>query len=194
MPALDAYEHLRLHGHSAARPRAGGHRRTVSVPELPVRHLSLAGPKEQLRASLLEREWLVANGLGGYASGTFAGVPTRRFHVAGRRTAGAIGRTHDAEPALRGARPAERASGRASRPRTPSEERSPRTPSAISPARASRRATVWTYAVGGHVLEKRVVVVHRQNTVHVTYALLEGERPAKLVVRPFYASGVTRTP
>src|SRR5688572_2921123 len=29
---------------------------------------------------LLTREWLVTNGLGGYASGSVAGVPTRRFH------------------------------------------------------------------------------------------------------------------
>jgi predicted glycogen debranching enzyme len=29
---------------------------------------------------LLRREWLVTNGLGGYASGTIAGVPTRRYH------------------------------------------------------------------------------------------------------------------
>ena len=26
------------------------------------------------------REWLVTNGLGGYASGTVAGVVTRRYH------------------------------------------------------------------------------------------------------------------
>src|SRR3954452_4073657 len=29
---------------------------------------------------LLSREWLVTNALGGYASGTVAGVPTRRYH------------------------------------------------------------------------------------------------------------------
>src|SRR5512144_2647191 len=29
---------------------------------------------------LLTREWLIANGLGGYASGTVAGVATRRYH------------------------------------------------------------------------------------------------------------------
>src|SRR3989337_1472916 len=28
----------------------------------------------------LRREWLVTNGLGGYASGTVAGVVTRRYH------------------------------------------------------------------------------------------------------------------
>src|SRR5438046_4222655 len=30
--------------------------------------------------ALLTREWLVANGLGGYASGTLAGVVSRRYH------------------------------------------------------------------------------------------------------------------
>ncbi len=29
---------------------------------------------------LLEREWLITNGLGGYASGTVLGCPTRRYH------------------------------------------------------------------------------------------------------------------
>ena len=29
---------------------------------------------------LLTREWLLTNGLGGYASGTVAGVATRRYH------------------------------------------------------------------------------------------------------------------
>jgi predicted glycogen debranching enzyme len=30
--------------------------------------------------SALRREWLVTNGLGGYASGTIAGIATRRYH------------------------------------------------------------------------------------------------------------------
>src|SRR5436309_10619419 len=32
------------------------------------------------REALLTREWLVTNALGGYASGTVAGVSTRRYH------------------------------------------------------------------------------------------------------------------
>src|SRR6266516_1732783 len=31
-------------------------------------------------AAGLRREWLVTNGLGGYASGTLAGINTRRYH------------------------------------------------------------------------------------------------------------------
>src|SRR5215472_17584994 len=36
-----------------------------------------AAPQAEL---LLTREWLVTNGLGGYASGTVAGVASRRYH------------------------------------------------------------------------------------------------------------------
>src|SRR6476469_9005781 len=32
------------------------------------------------RRELLTREWLITNGLGGYASGTLLGVGTRRYH------------------------------------------------------------------------------------------------------------------
>ena len=32
------------------------------------------------RELLLDREWIVTNGLGGYASGTISGVITRRYH------------------------------------------------------------------------------------------------------------------
>ncbi len=37
-------------------------------------------PPEPQPASLLTREWLITNGLGGYASGTLSGAPTRRYH------------------------------------------------------------------------------------------------------------------
>jgi glycogen debranching enzyme len=33
------------------------------------------------RRSLAEKEWLVTNGLGGYASGTLSGALTRRYHA-----------------------------------------------------------------------------------------------------------------
>src|SRR5215471_20157771 len=44
--------------------------RTVPLPEEP----------EARAAKLLEFEWLVTNGIGGYSSSTAAGVITRRYH------------------------------------------------------------------------------------------------------------------
>src|SRR5204863_8220007 len=48
--------------------------------ELPNPRVMPWGPKEPSRESLLTREWLVTNGLGGYASGTISGAVTRRYH------------------------------------------------------------------------------------------------------------------
>jgi len=45
-----------------------------------VRRLSFRAGAEQDLDPLLTREWLVTNGLGGYASGTASGVVTRRYH------------------------------------------------------------------------------------------------------------------
>src|SRR5690349_7076879 len=44
--------------------------------------LRMAWPEQDTAVTdpLLTREWLVTNGLGGYASGTIAGVATRRYH------------------------------------------------------------------------------------------------------------------
>jgi glycogen debranching enzyme len=37
-------------------------------------------PTQPSRELLLNREWLVTNGLGGYASGTVSGAITRKYH------------------------------------------------------------------------------------------------------------------
>src|SRR5438132_4783347 len=39
-----------------------------------------AGSKAPASDPLLTREWLVGNGLGGYASGTLVGAASRRYH------------------------------------------------------------------------------------------------------------------
>ena len=45
-----------------------------------MRRIAWPGEGDAGWETLLSREWLVTNGLGGYASGTVCGVPTRRFH------------------------------------------------------------------------------------------------------------------
>jgi predicted glycogen debranching enzyme len=43
---------------------------------------------------------------------------------------------------------------------------------------------VWTYRFAGLTIEKRVLMPHGQNTVHLTYRLLDGEGPVRLSLRP----------
>src|SRR6478672_6136958 len=41
---------------------------------------SLMPPMTDDPSSLLAKEWLVTNGIGGYASRSLLGIPTRRYH------------------------------------------------------------------------------------------------------------------
>jgi hypothetical protein len=43
---------------------------------------------------------------------------------------------------------------------------------------------VWRYEAGGAVVEKRLVMPYGQNTVHVTYRLLDGPPTVRLTLRP----------
>jgi predicted glycogen debranching enzyme len=121
---------------------------------------------------LLTREWLVANGLGGYASGTVAGVTTRRYHgLLVAALPAPLGRT------LMLAQLSEliRLPGGRS-VRFSGEERSG-APLAVHGAdyliefRLDAGLPVWRYRVDGVVLEKSVLLVHQQNTVHLSYRL-----------------------
>jgi len=158
------------------------------------RLLSLADPQARDPVSLLGREWLVTNGLGGFAAGTLAGIPTRRYHgllVAALPTP--FGRTvmlNHLSEFLRlsdGTRfeigGQERAGGGLEWPGARH----------LAEFRLDAGLPVWRYDIGGTTIEKRVRMLHRQNTVHVTYRLLRGEtvrlklRPA-LHVRPLEGS------
>ncbi len=49
-------------------------------PDLQYRPADDEGNEENRADAEHQREWIVTNGLGGYASGTVCGVPTRRYH------------------------------------------------------------------------------------------------------------------
>ncbi|MFY3746140.1 amylo-alpha-1,6-glucosidase [Anaeromyxobacter sp. Red801] len=133
--------------------------------------------------ALLEREWLVANGLGGYASGTLAGACTRRYHGLLVAALPGVGRAVMLSHLSDRVRLAD---GRAIR--LAADERS--VGLALHGAehlrgfRLEGGLPVWTYRLDGAVLERRVALVHGQNTVHVSYRLLDGDGPVRLTLRP----------
>ncbi|HUG90138.1 MAG TPA: amylo-alpha-1,6-glucosidase [Planctomycetaceae bacterium] len=134
---------------------------------------------------LLTREWLVTNGLGGYASGTIAGVATRRYHgllVAalpapfGRRVLFshlserlrlADGRTIDLSGQERACDALDRYGA-----------------DWLSEFRLEDGLPVWSYETNGLALEKRVLMPYGQNTVHISYRLLSGAGPLRLKLLP----------
>jgi glycogen debranching enzyme len=150
-----------------------------------VRRMTWAGPGADDPEKLLNREWLVTNGLGGSASGTVAGVITRRHH--GLLVA-ALPAPHGRTVML---------SHLYERLRLPDGSLlafggDEREGDALElPAmnhlvelRLEWGLPTWRYDVQGYVLEKRLLLPHFQNTVHLTYRLLSGPGPVRLELRP----------
>jgi predicted glycogen debranching enzyme len=143
----------------------------------PHRHIAIAAGDDVLH----RREWLVTNGLGGYASGTLGGVPSRRYH----------GLLVAALP-----NPAGRVmmlSSLAEQIKLPDHTRADL--GWVAPVYASGRTLalvdfqlelglpVWRFSGFGVTIERRVFLAYGHNTTFVTYRLVEG--PAvKLEVRP----------
>jgi len=135
--------------------------------------------------ALLTREWLVTNGLGGYASGTLAGVCTRRYHsllvAALAAPAGRMvmfnhlseelkldhGATHLATIELSDA------------PFDPSV-------AALTEFRLESGLPIWKFELGAVQLEKRVLLPHLQNTVYVSYRLLAAPCAVRVRLRPSF--------
>ncbi len=135
------------------------------------------------RDELLSREWLVTNGLGGYASGTLSGACTRRYHgLLIAALPSPLGRTmmlsHVAEQL--------RLKDGTKVDLSAEEKTGSLEWGATEHQKAFRLETglpVWTYEFGGVVVEKRLFLIHGQNTVHISYRLLQGDGPVRLKLR-----------
>jgi predicted glycogen debranching enzyme len=143
------------------------------------------GPAAQDWEPLITREWLLTNGLGGYASGSIAGIVTRRYHAwLVAALPAPAGRTVMLSHLWERVRLPDR------RVFVLSDEENAGGPPALQGARyltefrLEMGLPVWRYRVDGVALEKRALLVHRQNTVHVTYRLLEGPGTIRLTLRP----------
>ncbi len=143
-----------------------------------------AGEQATEKEPLYTREWLVTNGLGGYASGTVVGLASRRYHglliaalpaPLGRQVMlnhlSELVRMPGGKTALLGGE--ERAGSLA-------------LPGAafLTEFRLDQGLPVWRYKVQDAAIEKRILLPHLQNTVQVRYRLLEGSGTVRLKLRP----------
>lgn len=168
-------------------------------PKPLIRHIPLdtSGMDEKVRSRRgLYSEWLITNGLGGYASGTVGGFNTRRFH--GWLIA-ALPAPHGRTMMVNSLRERffiadkmfELGCEDVISPQDDTEESAKQDPvlpanDPVSPYLDSFRLDmglpVWTFRMDDAILEKRVCIVHAQNTTHITYTLLQGQ--GRLEVRP----------
>jgi glycogen debranching enzyme len=129
-------------------------------------------------------EWLEANGLGGFASGTVGGIRSRRYHallvVAQTPPTGRVVLVNGFDAWLR-------VGGR-----TWALSSQLYTPEVVEPDGCERLEAFtadpwprWSYNLGGVRLEQEVLVPHGLAAVAVSWRLREPAPAAELVVRPF---------
>ncbi|HEY2065254.1 MAG TPA: amylo-alpha-1,6-glucosidase [Gemmatimonadaceae bacterium] len=136
--------------------------------------------------TLVANEWLVTNGLGGYASSTIGGVMTRKYHgylVASLPAPlGRMVMLQNLQTTLRFAEG--RDTGLAGEELAEHPIRLPA--EYLRDFRLELGMPVWEFEVDGVRLEKRVVMPHGQNSVHVHYRRLDtSDTACTLVLRPF---------
>src|SRR5580658_1643724 len=122
----------------------------------------------------LNSEWLVTNGLGGYASGTLSGVITRRYH--GYLVA-ALPAPFGRIMMLNELRERIDLSGQPTQLTGDSMEY-------LAEFRLESAVPVWRFEVGDICIEKRLVLPHGQNTAFVNYSLHSGPESVHLALRP----------
>ncbi len=136
---------------------------------------------------LLTREWLVTNGIGGYASGTISGNITRRFHgLLVASLPAPLGRTMMLNHVAELARLDDGTSFVLDAQRRSTEEGAGFARARLADFSMNDGVPTWRYELGAtHVLERAVVMPHWQNTVAVQYRLLEGPSGVKLELFPW---------
>ncbi len=145
---------------------------TDTAPD-PVRRITVASEPHQ--------EWLVANGLGGYASGTVHGVPTRRYHgllIAALPNPNGRVMMLSSLPAQIRLRDGTRADIGWVPPNYTANLAMD-----LEEFKLELGLPVWKYRGLGLTIEKRLVVSYQTNTAMIVYRVLEGG-PVRIEMRP----------
>lgn len=129
------------------------------------------------------REWLVTNGIGGFASGTISGNSTRRYHglliAALQPPVGRMQLVAGVDEIIRYAG----MDYSLATHQWMSGAIEPKGFLNIESFRLEGMVPVWSYAFADALLEKRVWMKHGENTTYVQYTLLRGTAPAEISLK-----------
>ncbi len=141
-----------------------------------------ANPEDE---QLLTHEWLVTNGLGGYASSTVLGVCTCRYHgILIAALPAPLGRIEMLSHLIEEIRMPDGTMVQISGHEYACDLLKYRGGGCLVEFRLDIGLPVWRYKVGRFVLEKRIFMPHMQNTVYVDYRIVSGRGTVTLFLRP----------
>ena len=149
-----------------------------------IRRIDLRNESGENVRQLLQRQWLATNGLGGYASGTISGSVTWRYHgLLIAALPSPFGRTvmlnHLGETLRLSDGRSISLGGEAS-----GDVDNDEVEHRLTEFRLENHLPIWRYEFEGIVIEKHVLFLHGQNTVHVNYRLLSRQENVSLELRP----------
>jgi predicted glycogen debranching enzyme len=144
-----------------------------------------ASIKERDPVLLLTREWLVTNGLGGYASTSVSGASTRRYHgLLIASLPAPLGRmvmlSHFGEEVALADESVIDFSGED----LTEDHLQLNSARHLTEFRLEAGLPVWRFDVQGCLIEKRLWMPHLQNTVHISYRYLCKDGIVRLRLRP----------
>lgn len=154
---------------------------------IPLAETSLDAAKLNDLEAAIQHEWLVTNGIGGYASGTVTGINTRRYHgllVAALEPP--LGRAVMLAKVDEVASVAGQAFDLGANEFQP-DVIHPQGYNLLDSVHLEGQVPVFSYHVGQSVLEKLIWMAHGRNTTYVAYTHRIGEEPLTLTVRLFTA-------
>jgi predicted glycogen debranching enzyme len=149
-----------------------------------VRTIDFANAEDETVCQQLNDQWLITNGLGGYASATISGAVTWRYHgLLIAALPAPLGRmlmfNHLTESLrLTDGRLIHFGGGEVNHPDEPEAR------NYLQYFRLENQLPIWRYDVGGVLIEKRLFMPYLQNTVHLCYALLSKHEDLSILLRP----------
>lgn len=136
--------------------------------------------------SLLNREWLITNGLGGYSSGTLAGALTRRYHALLVAALDApYGRTAFLNNLLERIDFLNGTHFYLGAEQPIDEQIIVHCAPHLAEFSLINGIPTWKFNINDTVIEKKILMPHLQNTVMISYTAVKAPAPVTINLRPF---------
>ncbi|MFA6916907.1 MAG: amylo-alpha-1,6-glucosidase [Parachlamydiales bacterium] len=131
-------------------------------------------------------EWLITNGLGGFASGSLSGAPMRKYHsLLIAALPNPYGRTNMLNYVADAVILADKTEIQLTQLRT--KDNKDLNESHLKEVRFENGLPTWVYDCKGVIIEKSLLLIHRQNTLHISYKLVtEDADPIQIKWQPYF--------